>query len=54
MTLGNLRNSHKFLVLKTAMKVNYAAENFITAAHFCKQILDLEESGVSSESHIDI
>ena len=36
MTLANIRNSHKFLCLKAAMKANYQAENFITAAHFCK------------------
>ena len=51
MTLANIRNSHKFLILKSAMKANYTAENFITAAHFCKQILDLEDSGVSPISH---
>ena len=36
LTFADIRNSHKFQMLKLAMKAHYAAENFITASHFCR------------------
>ena len=41
MTLCNIQPVHKFLCYKQAMTANYKAENFITAAHFCKLIMNL-------------
>lgn len=47
MTICKLHPSHKFLALKNAMNLCYKAQNFITAAHLARQILDLEPKGVS-------
>lgn len=46
MTLCGMDSAHKFLVMKQAMNSNYKIQNFITAAHFARQILDLEPTGV--------
>ena len=47
MTLCAMENAHKFLAYKTAMNNNYKVQNNITAAHFARQVLDLEPSGVN-------
>lgn len=46
MTLCGIQPVHKYLSYKQAMTANYKAENFITAAHFCKLILNLESYGI--------
>mmetsp|Transcript_7397 Transcript_7397/g.12488 ORF Transcript_7397/g.12488 Transcript_7397/m.12488 type:complete len:230 (+) Transcript_7397:3090-3779(+) len=46
MTLCAMDNAHKFLAFRNAMQSNYKAQNFITAAHFTKLILDLEATGI--------
>mmetsp|Transcript_15033 Transcript_15033/g.13190 ORF Transcript_15033/g.13190 Transcript_15033/m.13190 type:complete len:115 (-) Transcript_15033:159-503(-) len=46
MGICNLHQTHKFLALKNAMNLCYKAQNFITAAHLTKSILDLEVKGV--------
>mmetsp|Transcript_33362 Transcript_33362/g.51157 ORF Transcript_33362/g.51157 Transcript_33362/m.51157 type:complete len:191 (-) Transcript_33362:46-618(-) len=46
MTLCGMDNAHKFLVFRNAMNANYKANNFITAAHFARLVLDLEPSGI--------
>ena len=46
MTLCGMDKAHKFLVYKNALQCNYKAENFITAAHFARLILDLEPTGL--------
>lgn len=48
MSVCKLHSSHKFLALKNAMNLCYKAQNFITAAHLAKSILELESKGVSS------
>lgn len=47
MTLCGMENAHKFLAYKNAFTFNYKMQNFITAAHFARQIVDLESTGVS-------
>jgi hypothetical protein len=42
MTICKMHPSHKFLALKNAMNLCYKAQNFITAAHLARSILDLE------------
>lgn len=39
--------AHKFLAFKNAMNTTYKLENHITAAHFARQVLDLEPTGVN-------
>lgn len=39
--------AHKFLAFKNAMNTTYKLENHITAAHFARQVLELEPTGVS-------
>mmetsp|Transcript_16462 Transcript_16462/g.16162 ORF Transcript_16462/g.16162 Transcript_16462/m.16162 type:complete len:133 (-) Transcript_16462:132-530(-) len=48
MTICRMHPSHKFLALKNAMTLCYKAQNFITAAHLARSILDLESKGVFS------
>jgi len=40
-----MKIEHKFLAYKSAF--NYKANNFITASHFARLVIDLESSGVS-------
>lgn len=47
MSICRMHPSHKFLALKNAMNSCYKAQNFITAAHLARGILDLESKGVS-------
>ena len=47
-TLCGMKVEHRFLAYKSAFTLNYKANNFITAAHFARQVIDLESSGVSS------
>lgn len=46
MTLCGMEVAHKFLAFKNAMNTTYKLENHITAAHFARQVLDLEPTGV--------
>mmetsp|Transcript_21578 Transcript_21578/g.15783 ORF Transcript_21578/g.15783 Transcript_21578/m.15783 type:complete len:130 (+) Transcript_21578:3055-3444(+) len=46
MTLCGMEQAHKFLAFKNAMNNNYRLNNFITATHFAKLVLDLEPSGI--------
>ena len=46
MTLCGMDTAHKFLAYKNAMNSNYKINNFITAAHFARLVLDLEPSGI--------
>lgn len=46
MTLCGMDNAHKFLAYKNAMNTNYKINNFITAAHFARLVLDLESTGI--------
>jgi hypothetical protein len=47
MTLCGMDNAlHKFLAYKNAMQCNYKVQNFITAAHFARLVLDLEPKGI--------
>ena len=48
MTLCGMEVAHKFLAYKNAMNATYKLENHITAAHFARQVLDLEPTGVRS------
>lgn len=50
MTLCQMENAHKFLAFKNAFTLLYKMQNFITAAHFARQIVALESSGVSSSN----
>ena len=50
-TLCGMRTEHKFLAYKSAFTLNYKANNFITASHFARQVIDLESSGVSQNSN---
>jgi len=51
-TLCGMKTEHKFLAYKSAFTLNYKANNFITASHFARQVIDLESSGVSSRFEI--
>jgi len=42
-----MENAHKFLAFKNAFTLLYKMQNFITAAHFARQIVALETTGVS-------
>lgn len=46
MTICGMEIAHKFLAYKNAMNTTYKLENHITAAHFARQVLDLEPTGV--------
>lgn len=46
MTLCGMDRAHKFLVYKNALQNCYKIQNFITAAHFARLILDLEPTGL--------
>lgn len=46
MTLCGMDNAHKFLAYKNAMVSNYKLQNFITASHFARLVLDLEPTGI--------
>lgn len=46
MTVCGMDKAHKFLVYKNALQNNYKIQNFITAAHFARLILDLEPTGL--------
>ena len=46
-TLCGMKTEHKFLAYKSAFTLNYKANNFITASHFARQVIDLESTGVS-------
>jgi coatomer subunit alpha len=50
MTLCNMENAHKFLAFKNAFTLLYKMGNFITAAHFARQVVALEPHGVSNFS----
>jgi hypothetical protein len=43
-----MEDAHKFLAFKNAMNTTYKLENHITAAHFARQVLDLEPTGVTN------
>lgn len=47
MTLCGVDIVHKFLAYKSAFALCYKMNNFITAAHFARLIVDLEPTGVS-------
>mmetsp|Transcript_18365 Transcript_18365/g.22899 ORF Transcript_18365/g.22899 Transcript_18365/m.22899 type:complete len:170 (+) Transcript_18365:3349-3858(+) len=47
-TLCGMKIEHKFLAYKSAFTLNYKANNFITASHFARQVIDLESSGIVS------
>ena len=47
-TLCGMKTEHKFLAYKSAFTLNYKANNFITASHFARQVIDLESTGVSN------
>jgi Coatomer (COPI) alpha subunit C-terminus len=47
MTVCGVEIVHKFLAYKSAFALCYKMNNFITAAHFARLIVDLEPSGVS-------
>ena len=49
MTLCGLDNAHKFLVYRNALQSNYKIQNFITAAHFARLVLELEPTGVFAQ-----
>ena len=42
MTICRMHPIHKFLALKNAMNLCYKAQNFISAAHLARSVLDLE------------
>ncbi len=46
MCVCKIDDGHRFLSLKTAVGVTYKMNNFITAAHLCKRILDYQGTGV--------
>ena len=50
-TLCGMKTEHKFLAYKSAFTLNYKANNFITAAHFARQVIDLEPTGVSKNKY---
>lgn len=43
-----MKTEHKFLAYKSAFTLNYKANNFITASHFARQVIDLEPTGIVS------
>ena len=47
MTMCGVEIVHKFLAYKSAFALSYKMNNFITAAHFARLIVDLEPTGVS-------
>ena len=46
MTLCGVDIMHKFLAYKSAFALCYKLNNFITAAHFARLVVDLEPSGI--------
>lgn len=46
MAVCGMETAHKFLAYKNAMNNNYKMQNFITAAHFARLILELEPTGI--------
>lgn len=46
MSLCAMENAHKFLAFKNAFTLLYKMGNFITAAHFARQIVSLEQFGI--------
>ena len=46
MSMCGMEIAHKFLAFKNAMNTTYKLENHITAAHFARQVLELEPTGV--------
>jgi len=46
MTLCGVEIMHKFLAYKSAFALCYKLNNFITAAHFARLVVDLEPSGI--------
>ena len=46
MTLCGMDTVHKYLAYKNALMMAYKLQNYITAAHFAKLVLDLEPSGL--------
>lgn len=46
MTLCGIETAHKFLCFKSAFLVNTKAQNYITAARFANQIIELEPTGI--------
>ena len=46
MTLCGMDKVNKFQAYKNALQSNYKVQNFITAAHFARLILDLEPTGM--------
>jgi hypothetical protein len=54
MSMCGMEIAHKFLAYKNAMNTTYKLENHITAAHFARQVLELEPTGVSTSSFMII
>lgn len=48
-TLCGMKNEHRFLAFKSAFTLNYKANNYITASHFARQVIDLEPTGIVSQ-----
>jgi hypothetical protein len=46
MTLCGMETAHRFLAFKNSMNYNYKMNNFITATHFARMVLDLESTEV--------
>jgi hypothetical protein len=46
MAVCGMETAHKFLAYKNAMNNNYKMQNFITAAHFARLVLELEPTGI--------
>lgn len=53
MTLCGMEQAHKFLAFKGAFTSNYKAQNFITAAHFARLVIDLENTGIIKKEIVD-
>lgn len=46
MSLCGMEAAHKFLAYKNSLNNSYKMNNFITAAHFAKLVLEMEGTGV--------
>jgi len=46
MCVCKLDEGHRYLSLKNAMGVTFKTKNYITAAHICKRLLDLQDTGL--------
>lgn len=52
MSLCQMEHAHRFLAYKSAFTLLYKMGNFITAAHFARQIVELEQYGVSTNLNL--